>query len=666
MSFAARISAAYRAFRGAEGKASSDETPESRLRWSEELHRIVSELGYEFSFLARVKGREIHFQTPQPEVIARLLGPEAGHTLDWRPFIDERDHATMDGAVEALLREGETRIEFRTAVGPNGQRWLEMFERAERDEDTGVISIWGAVRDVTDAKVATERLKESEEQLRMILESEPECVKTVDRNCKLLHMNPAGLRMIQADSMAEVRGADVLGIVEPEYREVFADLNRRVFKGETVTAEFQIRGLKGTRRWMETHAVPMRDAAGEVVAQLAITRDVSERRRLQEDLLSAQRREALGVMAGGIAHDFNNMLYVILGRAELALRRPAVADDVKRDLTELESAARRAAAITQQILTFSRGPAGEQQIVDLPQVAEDAVQLLRATVPTTVALQTLAGDDGVHRVLGDPTQLMQIVVNLGSNAAHALRDQETGRIEIEIATISRVASDPPVAGAALAPGRYVRLRVRDDGAGMSQEIRRRALEPYFTTKAAGEGSGLGLAVVDGVVRRAGGVVSLESDVGEGTVVEVLLPEHAGEAPRALESASELPRGHEKILLIDDEPLVGRTAQGLLEALGYAVEATTSSGEALAHIRANPNGYDLVVTDQTMPDMTGDTLAREILRIRSDMPIILCSGHAERALAEQSIDEGIRAYLTKPVGLVQLAESVRRVLDAHSA
>lgn len=651
---------------GGQSEAASDETQESRLRWSEELHRIVSELGYEFSYLARVKDGEVHFQTPQPEVLARLLGPEAGDTIDWSPFIDERDHPTMQAALDVLLREGETRAEFRTAPGPSGQRWLEMFERAERDEKTGIISIWGAVRDITDTKIANERLKESEERLRMILESEPECVKTVDRDCKLLHMNPAGLRMIEADSMGEVLGADVLELVEPEYREIFADLNRRVFAGEAVTAEFQIRGRKGTRRWMETHAVPMRDAAGEVAAQLAITRDVSERRRLQEDLLSAQRREALGVMAGGIAHDFNNMLYVILGRAELALRRPEVADDVKRDLKELESAARRAAAITQQILTFSRGPTGEQQSLEMTQVAEDAVRLLRATVPTSVALEVRAcGDDG-HRVLGDPTQLMQIVVNLGSNAAHALRDRETGRIEIEIETISRVASDPPVAGAPLAPGRYVRLRVRDDGAGMSQEVRRRALEPYFTTKAAGEGSGLGLAVVDGVVRRAGGVVRIESKVGEGTVVEVLLPEHAGEAPRAAASTAELPRGHEKILLIDDEPLVGRTAQGLLEALGYAVEATTSSGEALAHVRANPKGYDLIVTDQTMPDMTGDTLAREILRIRSDIPIILCSGHAESTLAQRSVENGIRAYLTKPVELVQLAESVRRVLDAHVA
>lgn len=641
-----------------------DADSESRLRLSEELHRTVSELGYEFSYLARVNGEKIDFYTPQPDVIARLVAPEAGTTHDWSPFIDPRDHEAVAESIRQLMETGTCRAEFRTRSGPDGSRWLEKFERLQQDEETGRLSVFGAVRDITETKIAGDKLKESEEQLRAILESEPECVKTVDRECKLLHMNPAGLRMIEADSMAQVQGADVLHLMEPEFRDAFADLNERVFAGEAVTAEFRIRGLKGTRRWMETHAVPMHDASGEVVAQLAITRDVSERRRLQEDLLSAQRREALGVMAGGIAHDFNNMLYVILGRAELALRRPAVADDVRRDLTELESAARRAAAITQQILTFSRGPTGEQKSLELADVARDAVQLLRATVPTTVGIDVVATDGQEHRVLSDPTQLMQIVVNLGSNAAHAMREHEVGTIAIEVDRVSRNGSEPPIGGAPLPPGGYVRLLVRDDGTGMSPEIRRRALEPYFTTKAAGEGSGLGLAVVDGIVRRAGGAVGITSEIGEGTVVEVLFPEHVGDAPEKSEASAELPRGSEKILLIDDEPLVGRTAQGLLEALGYAVEATTSSGEALANVRANPARYDLVVTDQTMPDMTGDTLAREILRIRSDMPIILCSGHAERTLVEQANDGRIRAYLTKPVELVQLAESVRRVLDAR--
>lgn len=663
MDLSSRLTAAFRGLLEGWKNPESGEDREARLRESEELHRTVAELGYEFSYVARVTDGNVEFYSPQRDVIGELLDPAAGYSNDWNAFIDERDHAAMDASIRDLVETGECRAEFRTRRGPDGSRWLEKFERVSKDEATGVLSVYGAVRDITETKAATERLKQSEEQLRAILESEPECVKTVDRECRLLHMNPAGLRMIEADSMDAVQNADVLEIVEPEYREVFADLNRRVFAGEAVTAEFQIRGLKGTRRWMETHAVPMHDPSGAVVAQLAITRDVSERRRLQEDLLSAQRREALGVMAGGIAHDFNNMLYVILGRAELALRRPSVADDVKRDLTELESAARRAAAITQQILTFSRGPAGEQRSLDLSEVVADAIQLLRATVPATLAIEIDAKEGGPHRVLGDPTQLMQVVVNLGGNAAHALRDDETGKITIEVDTVVRTPAAPSVGGATLAPGRYARLRVSDDGTGMSPEIRRRALEPYFTTKSAGEGSGLGLAVVDGIVRRAGGAVGIESIVGEGTTFEVLLPAYAGEATTVTDPSTELPRGHEKILLIDDEPLVGRTAQGLLEALGYAVEATTSSGEALANVRADPERYDLVVTDQTMPDMTGDTLAREILRIRPGMPIILCSGHAERNLTEQSIDDGIRAYLTKPVELVQLAESVRRVLDS---
>ncbi|MDG2308602.1 MAG: PAS domain S-box protein [Candidatus Binatia bacterium] len=394
-----RLTEGVRGFRAAWARAPEDSDAgevahEGQLRDSEELHRIVSELGYEFSFRARVKGDEMDFYTPDPKTLERLLGPGVGAGLDWSGIIDPRDAGKVEESIQVLLRDGICRTEFRTRAGADDVRWREMVERCTRDPESGERTIYGAVRDVTVAREADVHLKESEGRLRAILDSEPECVMTVDEEHRLLHMNPAGLRMIEADSFDEVSKADLLKIVEPEYREVFRDLNRRAFAGETVTAEFQIRGLKGTRRWMETHAVPLRNATGKVIAQLSITRDMGEQRRIQEGLLRAQRREALGVMAGGIAHDFNNMLYVILGRAELALRRPGIGDDVKRDLTELESAARRAAAITQQILTFSRGPTGEEQSVDLSGVVADAVQLLRATVPATRSRAVLHDEGG--------------------------------------------------------------------------------------------------------------------------------------------------------------------------------------------------------------------------------------------------------------------------------
>ena len=332
---------------------------------------------------------------------------------------------------------------------------------------------------------------------------------------------------------------------------------------------------------------------------------MTDRRRLQEDMIAAQRREALGVMAGGIAHDFNNMLYVILGRSELALRKAGEGSPLARDLAEIREAARRAAAVTQQILTFSRGSTGRDSPVDLVATLTEAVAMLRVTLPSTIEVR-MHRDRRAHCVLGDPTQLLQIIVNLATNAAHALRDSSRGEIEFSLEAIEIGGT---AQGPVLAPGAYVRLRTRDNGAGMSSEVRMRALEPYFSTRPPAEGSGLGLAVVDGIARRLGGGVRIDSEPGVGTTVDVILPAHSLGAGIAEGEAEDLPGGHETILLVDDEPLVCRTEQQLLESLGYSVVIALDAVEGLGVLRADAGRYDIVITDQTMPKMAATVRAR---------------------------------------------------------
>jgi PAS domain S-box-containing protein len=636
---------------------------EQHLTDSEDLHRIIIEMGYEYTYVATIENGTVRVYSPRPDLVNEFIGfsEDANWMNDWPKAIDERDRAVVEKQVRDLFSlqicRGEMRLSRRTPEGRT--RWVEKVERMVRGPGDQ-LRVFGAVRDITAAKEAAEQLREREQELSAILEAEPECVKSIDAEGRLLHMNPAGLRMIEADSLEQVRGASVYDLIAPSSRETFRELHARVMAGESVVQEFELRGLRGTRRWMETHAAPLRNEDGEVVSHLAITRDVTDRRRLQEDMIAAQRREALGVMAGGIAHDFNNMLYVILGRSELALRKAGAGSPLARDLTEIREAARRAAAVTQQILTFSRGSTGEDAPVDLVATLTEAVAMLRVTLPSSIEIYT-RGARHAHRVLGDPGQLLQIVVNLATNASHALRDAAQAEIEfsIERVDIDRRRGTPEWS---LPPGSYVRLRTRDNGCGMSSEVRMRALEPYFSTRLPAEGSGLGLAVVDGIARRLGGAVRIDSEPGVGTTVDVMLPVYLMQPGAADETADEVIGGNETILLVDDEPLVCRTEQQLLESLGYTVVIALDAVEGMRAFRSDPDRYDLVLTDQTMPKMNGDDLAREVVRQRPDLPVILCTGLDERLSAERAQKAGIRACLTKPIDLEQLARTVRTVLD----
>jgi len=396
-----------------------------------------------------------------------------------------------------------------------------------------------------------------------------------------------------------------------------------------------------------------------------VAEDMTEERRVQETLVKTERQfrqasrmEAIGTLAGGIAHDFNNILTAILGYTELGLASVPKGSRTQRNLQEVMTAGHRAKHLVLQILAFSRQSGQGKKPTPIHTVIQEALKLLRATIPTTIeirhSLMTKAS------VLADSTQLHQVVINLCTNAEYAMR--ETGDLLEIILEDWDVTEENVRSVSGLQIGPHVRLTIQDNGAGMSSDVLERMFDPFFTTKPIGEGSGMGLAVVHGIVANHGGALLVDSMVGKGTKVEVYLPTIPTSAWDGSGDQDLIPVGKETILFVDDEETIVRLGKELLSPLGYTVEVHTSSPEALNAFRQNPQRYDLVITDQTMPGLTGEALSRELLRIRPELPIILCTGFSHIMTAEKAKALGIQAYLMKPLAIRDLAPIVRHVLD----
>ncbi len=380
-----------------------------------------------------------------------------------------------------------------------------------------------------------------------------------------------------------------------------------------------------------------------------------------DKLRQVQKMEVIGLLAGGVAHDFNNILSVILGYAAMALA--AIGDTnpvVRRDLDQIQQAGLRARDLVRQILDFCHHAEERFQPLRPHRIVREVVKMLRSSFPATIEIvPRLTATEA--SVLADPSQLHQVLMNLCTNALHAMK--EGGELTLGLERVT-LAGEQNLAGCEhLEPGPYLRLWVRDTGCGIPAEIRERIFEPFFTTKGEGEGTGLGLAVVQGIVVAHRGAVSVTSRPGEGTEVSVYLPELVSEAPPAeAEAEGELPTGTESILVIDDEPGVALVLERFLQTLGYTVETFTESPRALETYARDVHAWDLVLTDMTMPGFTGLAISRAMLALRPDQPIIICTGYSERIDQDRARAEGIRALLAKPVALDTLARAVRRALD----
>lgn len=404
-----------------------------------------------------------------------------------------------------------------------------------------------------------------------------------------------------------------------------------------------------------------RDMASALIA------DVRERKRAEEErqkleamLHQSQKMEAIGTLAGGIAHDFNNILAAIMGYTELSLMGMSEQNPVRHNLQQVFNAAIRARDLVKQILVFSRMKAeDDRKTIELGPVVKETLQLLRASLPSTIEIRTNIAD-GDNVAQADPTRIHQLITNLCTNSFHAM-EESGGILEVSLVQV-RLDAGSVARHQDLKSGRYLKLTVSDTGRGIPPEIMARIFDPYFTTKGPGKGSGLGLAVVHGIVQRLHGAIEVFSWPMKGTTFHIYLPSMEVRAPRKNDADPDVPHGTEKILIVDDEEVLAEVERKMLECLGYEVTSRTDGKDALELFSGKPDYFDLVITDYTMPNITGAVLAREMIRIRPGLPVILCTGFTDRMNSEKARDIGIREVLMKPLNQCELARAVRNVLD----
>jgi PAS domain S-box-containing protein len=459
-----------------------------------------------------------------------------------------------------------------------------------------------------------------------------------------------------------------MSLLPPEDASIFTTMVDDALADRGVhTAEYRIRRPNGETVWISDLGQVYFEEDGKPLRMVGIVQDITARKKTEEEqaraeaqLRQAQKMESLGTLAGGIAHDFNNILGVIVGYTEIALWESPEGSGLRTSLQEVLRAANRATDLVKQILAFSRQREQEKKPVQLGLIVKEALRMLRASLPSTIEI--LSDVDTKTVALVDPTQIHQVLMNLCTNAAHAM--QENGGVLSARLTDGYLGPEsiPPHSG--LQPGPHVRLTVQDTGHGIPAAVLDRIFDPFFTTKEPGVGTGLGLAVVHGIVKSHGGAIEVKSSIGEGTTFHVLLPAVESTTTPVSVSFAPLPRGAERLLVVDDEPALAMATKEMLERLGYEVEYQTSSVGALETFRLRLEGkpFDLVITDMTMPHLTGLDLTRELLRKQPDLPIILCTGFSEKINDEKARSLGIKGLLMKPFILRELAELTRKVLS----
>jgi len=531
--------------------------------------------------------------------------------------------------------------------------------RIKRAEDI-LLTEKGIVEDMVDGR--TDALHHSEEKYRLLLNTIPQRIFYKDRDLVYVGSN------LHFAKSFDLKPEEIAGKTDYDLFPENLDLaekyrmDDRIVMESGVIKEIEENFMKDKQEvFLKTLKTPIVED-GKITGILGISWDISTRKRLEAQLRHAQKMEAVGTLAGGIAHDFNNILMSIVGYAQLADIDTPEGSPAKADLKEVLNGAHRAKELVKQIISFGLQQEEEPKPMWISPVIKEALKLLRVSLPSTIEIrERIEVDNGIAKA--DPTQIHQVFLNLCTNASHAMRD-EGGILDVTFAK-----TDMPAAAVSLhpvlPPGPYLRLSVTDTGCGMPPEVVERIFDPYFTTKEKGEGTGLGLSITHGIIKKYGGAIEVLTEPGKGSTFNVYLPRitrRSKQNKSETESIDRLSKGDERILFVDDEQDLVEIGRRTLKRLGYDVVTRTSSLRALSLFKEQPDQFDLVITDTTMPDMTGSRLAEEMLRTRPDIPIILCTGYSEDVSEKRAKEMGVKAFVMKPVTITDLAKIVRKVLD----
>lgn len=593
------------------------------------------------------------------EMLGYVPGDLSGGIASWRGLIHPDDRQQVELTLrDNLARLGPIDLELRLRTKQQEYRWFRGRGRAVVDRPGGQRRMAGTLQDITELKHVLDQLR----MAQFSIEKTAMEIFWTTEDARFIYVNEYACRNL-GYSREELLALTVFDI-DP-------DFSRDMWRDHWDTLR-----SKGTESVLSRHRrkdgtfIPVEVTANYHVYEgkgynFAYAKDISERReaeeekqRLEEQIRRSQKLEALGTLAGGIAHDFNNILGVILGYAEMVKDDTPPDSAMRQDLDRVLTAGFRARDLIQQILAFSRQSPVERTPLRPQKVVREALTMLRASLPSTIGIQEdISPDCGVICV--DPIQLHQIIMNLGINAFHAM-EKSGGVLRVELRQADTVPKELQTAED-IAPEEFVRLSIIDTGHGISPEIIDKIFDPFFTTKELGKGTGMGLSVVYGIVHEYGGTIQVDSRPGQGSAFHVYIPCCSRDEKQAVAPAETVPQGKEHILLVDDEIMLGEMIRNLLERLGYKVTLYASSLEALAAFRDQPELFDLVITDQTMPEMTGIDMARRMLQIRPDIPIILCSGYSNLINEETAKAAGIKAFALKPLSRSQLAQLIRASL-----
>ncbi|VAX18928.1 signal-transducing histidine kinase; PAS/PAC domain protein [hydrothermal vent metagenome] len=571
----------------------------------------------------------------------------------WNKLLHPKDKHKVDLCSQAIKNGRNHSFEYRMMTSGGVYKWF--YDSVTVEVDKGVpIKARSIIMDITKRKQAEENLS----RLSTAIECAAESVLVTDVEGVIRYVNPA-FKNVSGYSPKEVLGQTprVLksGKQDDSY---YQNLWETITHGEVWRGHVVNKRKNGEMYEEESTISPIKDSSGVITGFVAVKRDVTKEALLEKEIRQTQKMNAIGAMAGGIAHDFNNILMPIIGYATILQETGNLDAETKSYIESISNAGRRAKELIKQIMTFSRRSEHSFQPIEIYHILKEALILQRAAIPSTIRIEEDM-DSRVGVIMADPTQMHQVITNLSTNAAYAMK--ETGGVmKITLKTVELEKDIQDTQGGP-SDKKYLLFSVSDTGSGMSQDILGNIFDPFFTTKPEGEGTGMGLAVVHGIIKNHGGLLEVESIVGKGSTFKVYIPKLEIESVDTPPEEDIAQRGDERILLVDDEELITSMLKETLEKLGYHVTSFTSSVKALEVFQADSAAFDVVITDMTMPEMTGDKLSIEILKLRKDIPVIVMTGFSNLISFKKAKDIGIRELVSKPISPMELSEIIHRVM-----